>query len=83
MDEFRVALMITRIIAALLIALGGSWLISWGLIVANDWVFSPSHGQPPLRNWAFYAAFYAGVYAAAGVIMGRFDHQIAKFATRP
>jgi hypothetical protein len=79
MDEFRVALLVTRIIAALLIILGGSWLLVWGLTALNDWVFTGSLARSSFR---LTLATYAGVDATAGVIMGRFSHQIARFATK-
>jgi hypothetical protein len=80
MDEFRVALMVTRIIAVLLIILGGSWFFACSLAAANAWVFTGTLRDPP--SFRLVWSTYAMVDIVAGLVMARFAHQIAKFETK-
>jgi hypothetical protein len=82
MDQFRVALMVTRIIGASLSAVGTGWLLAWGSLAANDWVFAGTLA-PQRPSYRLLWITYAGVYAVGGVILSLFARQIAKFATRP
>jgi len=82
MDQFRTALIICRIAGALLFIIGGCWVFAWGSMAINDWVLN---GSLTARGSSFRLAWitYAVVYWAAGVIVVRFSHQIARFATKP
>lgn len=79
MDEYRVALMITRIIAILLMALGGSWLLVWFFAAANEFVVT---GKLASSNYRLVWSTYAAVDFTAGLALGRFSRQIARLATK-
>jgi hypothetical protein len=80
MDEFRLALLATRILAVVLLTVAGSWLFAWALTAANDWVFTGALARSSFRQtWATYAM----INAVAGIFLGRFAHPIARLVTRP
>lgn len=80
MDEFRLALIATRILAVLLLVLGLGWFFAWALAAGNDWVFTGDLGRSSFRlTWSTYAM----VYAVAGIVLGRFDKQVAKIVSKP
>ena len=66
----------------LLLILGGVWFFAWALTAANDWVIN---GTLSARSSSFRLSWstYAMVDILAGLVMGRFAHQIAKFVTKP
>jgi hypothetical protein len=82
MDEFRMALIISRIAGSVLFVIGGCWFFAWGSMAIHDWVqngFLSPQGSSLRLAWITDGVVYWG----AGVVVMLLGHRIARFATKP
>jgi hypothetical protein len=82
MDEFRMALIISRIAGSVLYVIGGGWFFAWGLMAIHDLVLNGSltaRGSFFRLEWITYGFISWG----AGLVVMLLGHRIARFATKP
>jgi hypothetical protein len=79
MGEYRLALLITRILAILLLAVGCSWLLVWFFAAANEFVVK---GALTASNYRLIWSTYAAVNVTAGLVLYRCSRQIAGLVTK-